>query len=78
MYEDKKKNINWIKIFLEVFILFLIVLLAIKLITIVFSKRNYNKESSNLDNNLSSLIDTAKLYYVNDKFAYEYLSLHKF
>jgi|SRR5574344_339593 uncharacterized repeat protein (TIGR02543 family) len=67
MYEEKKKNINWIKIFLEVFILFLIVLLAIKLITIVFSKRNYNKESSNLDNNLSSLIDTAKLYYVNDK-----------
>lgn len=64
--ENEKKNFNWLKIFLRVIIVFLLLLLCIKLVSIIITNHRYNKTETSLQQNLKIMDDVAKNYFTEE------------
>ncbi len=78
MYEERKKRINWVKLFLVVIIIFLLLLLTLKVISLIRFNSNpekyYVKELTKLDetavnyfnkNNIPTELGESKVIYLN-------------
>ena len=78
MYEERKKRINWVKLFLVVIIVFLLLLLSLKVISLIKFNSNpnkyYTKELIKLDetavnyfnkDNIPSELGESKVIYLN-------------
>ena len=78
MYEERKKRINWVKLFLVVIIVFLLLLLTLKVISLIKFNSNpdkyYVKELNKLDetavnyfnkDNIPSELGESKVVYLN-------------
>ena len=78
MYEERKKRINWARLFLVVIIIFLLLLLSLKIISLIRFNNNpdkyYSKELKTLDStalkyfnkdNIPSEIGESKVIYLN-------------
>ena len=63
MYEERKRRINWAKLFLVVIIVFLLILLALKIISLIKYNNNPTKYYSK---QLETLQDNAKNYFNKD------------
>lgn len=64
--ENEKKSFNWLKIFLRVIIVFLILLLCIKLVSIIISNHQYKKTETSLQQNLKIMDDIARDYFTEE------------
>ena len=78
MYEERKKRINWARLFLVVIIIFLLLLLTLKIISLINFNNNpdkyYSKQLTELDkvatkyfnkDNIPSEIGESKVIYLN-------------
>lgn len=63
MYQDNRPSINWVKLFLRVIILFLIIILGMKLISLFLISREESSTKSNLTENLKRMDTFAKTYF---------------
>lgn len=66
MYQESKKRIDWVKLFLRVVIAGLMIALTIKLISMAISHQETKKMESNMTENLK-LIDAKAQEYFNDE-----------
>lgn len=64
--ENEKSNFNWLKIFLKVIIVFLLLILSIKIVSIVINNREHKKTENILQENLKILDNIAKGYFTEE------------
>lgn len=63
MYQEKKYNINWLKILIRLILALLILLLSIKLITIIMTNNKTNKDEGPATSSLKVMDEAAQKYF---------------
>lgn len=63
MYEDNAKRINWVKVALEMLFCLLVVILSVRLIKVINSKKNINDVNKAYDGILTQMNDYAVSYF---------------
>lgn len=63
MYQENNVRINWVKIFLKVLIVFLVVILSVKVLSLFVNETNVKESNSNISDNLQIMNKVARDYY---------------
>ena len=68
MYQESNNNntINWLKIIVKILLVFLLVILSAKLISMVIHNKGNSDTKSNMESNLKIMMTTAKEYFTEE------------
>lgn len=66
MYEENKKEMNWVTTLLKVIVLVLVILLSLKLVNIIINKQKFNSNTSKYNELLKTMDDYANELFTID------------